>query len=129
MSNKPKKYNKPTKKPTQNTAAKPIPKVKVATKLQYPEWLNYSIVGGILLVTFWCYHYSLHNHFTNWDDGLYIYENAYIKNLSANLHKILFTAAGIAYYHPLTMLSIAINWHYSGASPRLIMLPMLYYIY
>ena len=117
MSGKNHKYNKPVKKMAQRVA-KPVSQVKVSLNPDYPSWLNYALLGGILLLTFWCYHLTLSNQFTNWDDGLYIYENPYIKNLSANLHKILFTAAGIAYYHPLTMLSLALNWCYSGMSPE-----------
>jgi len=117
MSNKSSKYNKPQQKTPVQKAAKPVQQVKTAVNSEYPSWLNYGLLGGILLVVLWCYHYTFSNHFTNWDDGLYIYENVYIKNLSANLKPILFTMAGIAYYHPLTMLSLAINWHFSGANP------------
>ncbi len=117
MSGKNQKYNKPSGKTTQK-GAQPVPKVKVAILPEYPVWLNYALLGGILIITYWCYHLTLHNQFTNWDDGLYIYENAYIKNLSANLHSILMTSAGIAYYHPLTMLTIALNYKYSGLSPE-----------
>jgi protein O-mannosyl-transferase len=116
MSGKNPKYNKPVKKAGQKLA-KPVPQVKAAIP-DYPPWHNYALLGGILLITFWCYHYTLSNQFTNWDDGLYIYENPYIKNLSANLNKIIFTSAGIAYYHPLTMLTLAVNWKYYGANPE-----------
>lgn len=118
MSNKLSKYNKPQQKPPAQKAVKPVQAVKAAPKSEYPPGLSYALLGGILLVVIWCYHYTFSNHFTNWDDGLYIYENAYIKNLSANLKAILFTRAGIAYYHPLTMLSLAINWHFSGSNPE-----------
>lgn len=117
MSSKKQKYNQPVKKPVQKTV-KQAPQAKVALNPEYPTWLNYALLGGILLITFWCYHLSLSNQFTNWDDGLYVYDNAFIKNMSANLKQILFTRAGIAYFHPLTMLSLAINWHYSGAHPE-----------
>jgi len=86
MSGKNRKYNNPEKKPVQKSV-KHVPQAKVAINPDYPPWLIYALLGGILVITFWCYHLSLSNQFTNWDDGLYIYENPYIKNLSANLHK------------------------------------------
>ncbi|HTA27079.1 MAG TPA: tetratricopeptide repeat protein [Bacteroidia bacterium] len=117
MSAKTQKYNKPTGKPAPK-GSQQVPKVKVALPPEYPVWLHYALLGGVLIITYWCYHLTLHNQFTNWDDGLYIYENAYIKNLSANLHSILMTSAGIAYFHPLTMLTIALNYKYSGLNPE-----------
>ncbi len=118
MSGKNQKYNKPVKKPEQKSP-QAVPKVKVALKPEYPSWLNSALLGGILVVTFWCYHYSLSNQFTNWDDGLYVYENSYIKNLSSqNMKMILFKDITHNYYHPITMLSLALNWHFSGADPK-----------
>ena len=104
MSGKNPKYNKPVQKPLQKVK-QPIPKAKIQLAPEYPWWVNYAILGGILLVTFWCYHYTLGNKFTNWDDGLYVYENSYIKNLnSANIKMMLFHDYEIThnYYHPLT---------------------------
>ncbi len=116
MSNKNPKYNKPVSKPLQK-GKPPVAKAKIVLP-EYPPWLNYGLLASVVLATFWCYHYTLHNQFTNWDDGLYIMENPYIKNLSGNIGKILFTPCGIAYYHPLAMLSLALNYHYTGASPE-----------
>src|SRR3984885_4207660 len=118
MSAKNQKYNKPIKKPEQK-GTKPVPKVAVSLAPEYPPWLNYALLAGILLLTFWCYHATLYNQFTNWDDGLYIYENPFIKNLSsANLKMILFKDITQNYYHPITMLSLALNWHWWGANPH-----------
>jgi tetratricopeptide (TPR) repeat protein len=118
MSGKNPKYNKPANKPAQK-GAQAIPKAKLTLKQEYPDWLNYALIGGILLVTFWCYHATLNNQFTNWDDGLYVYENSFIKNLSSeNMKMILFKDITHNYYHPITMLSLALNWHYSGANPQ-----------
>lgn len=117
MSAKPQKHTNPVKKAGPKMA-KPAPQVMTAIVQEDPSWLNLALLGGVLLVTFICYHYTLDNHFTNWDDGIYVYENSFIKNLSpANLNQILFHDITQNYYHPLTMLSLALNWHYSGASP------------
>jgi len=85
----------------------------------YSSLLNYVLLSSIIVITFWCYHYSVNNQFTNWDDEVYVTENPFIKNLSPqNLKIILSKNVTQNYYHPLTMLSLALNWHFSGASPR-----------
>jgi len=85
----------------------------------YPSWLNYALLGGILILTFWCYHYSLGNQFTNWDDDKFIIRNMFIRSFShTNLMKMLFTDVTKDYYNPLTMVSYAINYHFSELSPQ-----------
>ncbi len=91
MSDKTQKYNKPLKKPEKKGTLQTA-KAKPLVKPEYPVWLNYALLAGVLAVTFWCYHYSLYNQFTNWDDGIYVYENPFIKNLSSqNLKMLLFS--------------------------------------
>jgi len=81
------------------------------------NWHSYGIVGAILVLTLWCYHYSLHNQFLNWDDGLYVFGNKYIKGLTLeNLKMMFFHSITPSNYHPLTMLSLAVNWHFSQTS-------------
>lgn len=118
MSQKNQKYIKPSfKSPTKGK--QPAPKAKVVTKQEYPVWLNYAILGAVLLITFICYHFTLSNEFTNWDDGVYLYENSFVKNLSpANLNMLLFHDVTQNYYHPITMFSLALNYHYWGTNPQ-----------
>jgi tetratricopeptide (TPR) repeat protein len=70
------------------------------------------IVPFILLVTFLAYIPALRAGFVNWDDGDYIVDNLIVKDF-ANLKLILSTPVQ-GNYHPLTMLSIAINYQISG---------------
>jgi len=80
---------------------------------------NYLLLLGIAVLTFVCYHYSLENQFTNWDDQRFITENIFIKSFSAaNLKMILFHDVTGDYYNPLTILSYAINYHFAGLEPR-----------
>ncbi|MGQ0828498.1 MAG: tetratricopeptide repeat protein [Bacteroidota bacterium] len=72
------------------------------------------IIGVVLLVTCLCYIPSLHNDFLKyWDDQAYVTNNDLIKDLSANSIKRIFKEdAGLyANYHPLTTLSLALNYH------------------
>lgn len=107
------KYNKPIKNPGQKSS-----QAFSGIKSQDPFWLNYVLLGGILLITFWCYHYSLKNEFTNWDDNIYVYENPLIKSLSFQNLKLLICDTKTGNFHPITMLSFALNWHFSGANPQ-----------
>src|SRR5580700_8593105 len=76
------------------------------------------LVAFIAIITFCCYSYTLQNQFVNWDDGVYIENNQYIKNLTLdNLKMILFHNITNNYYHPITMLSIAANYHFSKMEP------------
>jgi tetratricopeptide (TPR) repeat protein len=80
--------------------------------------LKYVLVILAALLTLLCYYGTLNNQFTNWDDNVYIENNPYIKSFSGeNLGMLLFHNITNNYYHPLTMLSLAVNYHFSGLSP------------
>src|SRR5258706_5022627 len=70
------------------------------------------IAPFILLLTFLAYIPALRAGFVNWDDGDYIVDNLIVKDF-ANLKSILSTPVQ-GNYHPLTMLSMAINYQISG---------------
>jgi tetratricopeptide (TPR) repeat protein len=57
---------------------------------------------------------SLLNGWVNWDDQEYVLENPYITSLSFENIKYLFTNENASNYHPLTMLSLSINYAISG---------------
>lgn len=86
--------------------------------------INYLKSDAVLMVllsviTFLCYKYSLQNQFINWDDTTYIVGNPYIKSFSSeNLTMLLFHCVTALNYHPLTMLSLAINYYFSGLNPE-----------
>lgn len=77
-------------------------------------------LAGILLLTYIAFYPSLKNGFTNWDDNVYIGENTLIKNLSGNNIKKLFDTENAVSnnYHPITILSLAIDYKLSGYNPK-----------
>jgi protein O-mannosyl-transferase len=86
---------------------------------QLPWWNDKSItmwVGGILLLTLIIYSPTFQNEWTNWDDDLYVAENPLVRSLSSdNIARIFDSESFIAgNYHPVTILSLAINYHFSG---------------
>ena len=77
----------------------------------------------LCVVTFLCFRYTLHNQFTNWDDDYYVTNDPYIKAFTAHNIKVILTEDITKNnYHPLCMLSLAVNYHFSGLDP------MAYYL-
>ena len=101
MKKKVKKYTQttPEKKKVRSAPAPPHPKSNLALFI-------------ILLVTFIAYIPSLKAGFVNWDDPDYVLNNHLIRNIS-NL-EMIFTKPIQGNYHPLTVLSLAINYSISG---------------
>lgn len=93
----------------QSQAAKktptPIPKTGKSTK-----WIYYSL-GVILLISFVIYLPVFNNKFLAWDDNLYIKDNPLI--YSINL-KDIFSRYVMGNYHPLTILTFAIEYQFFG---------------
>ena len=77
------------------------------------------IIVVLCVVTFICFSYARHNQFTNWDDDFYVTNDPYIKALTADNLKVIFTQDITKNnYHPLCMLSLAINYYFSGLNPQ-----------
>ncbi len=77
------------------------------------------ILGVICVVTFICFQYTQHNQFTNWDDDFYVTHDKYITSFSKENLKVIFTEDITKNnYHPLCMLSLAVNYHFSQLEPR-----------
>ncbi len=76
-------------------------------------------ISSILLFTFIVYYPVLKCGFTSWDDPLYVTENPLIRNFSfENILRIFsFRESVAANYHPLTILSLAIDYHFAKLNP------------
>lgn len=66
----------------------------------------------VLLVTFVAYIPALNASFVNWDDPSYVFNNPMIKSIS-NL-EMIFTTPIQGNYHPLTVISLILNYSISG---------------
>lgn len=73
----------------------------------------------ILILTFITFSPSLNYSFTSWDDPLYVTENELIKSLSIeNIKNIFSIKNNVALnYHPVTIVSLAIDYHFSKLKP------------
>ena len=80
-----------------------------------------NILFPLIIVVFFtwlCYLPSCKNQFVNWDDHQYVYENADIDiSQPGNLDNLL-SSNYASNYHPLTMLSLGLDFLFSGYTPK-----------
>ena len=69
------------------------------------------------LITFIIYLPSLTNGFVGWDDPKYVSENQWIRTLDFAFLKEAFTEVYFANWHPLTMISYALDYALWGLNP------------
>ncbi len=76
------------------------------------------IVACIAVIVFLCFRYTLHNQFTNWDDDYYVTNNKYITAFTPHNLKVIFSEDITRNnFHPLCILSLAVNYHFAGLDP------------
>lgn len=71
----------------------------------------------VIVITFILYLPALQNSFTNWDDNDYVTENPHIKTISNENIQYIFNNPIAVNYHPLTILSLTLNYKFSGLEP------------
>ncbi len=77
------------------------------------------ILGVILLLTTFIFSGSLNNDFiTNWDDKGYIIDNEYVKDLSLEGIVNIFANYDYSNYHPITILTYALEYKMFGLNPK-----------
>ena len=77
-------------------------------------------LAGVLVLTYIAFFPSIKNGFTNWDDNVYVAENSLITKLSGDHVKQIFNTANSVSnnYHPLAILSLALDYKISGYNPK-----------
>lgn len=84
------------------------------------KWLPKEIflpLVAILVLTTIVFFPTLNNSFTNWDDGLYVTQNPHIQGFYIDNIKAMFTQPIANNYHPLTMLSLTLNYVFGKLNP------------
>jgi protein O-mannosyl-transferase len=106
------------------------------TEHRFFEWhnkprCNLPLVGGFIiplhvlfavllaLCLFAVYGYSLSNLFTNWDDISYVRANSIIHDLSPSSLLNIFTTPVLGNYHPITILTYALEYKFVQDAPWL----------
>jgi len=81
-------------------------------------WDNAKVYIFLLaLITALVFSNALQNNFTNWDDNYYVTENPHIRDLSISGVKNIFSVYVSSHYHPLTLLSLAVDYHFWALNP------------
>ncbi len=87
--------------------------------LLYKQYAHLLVPAGIAVVTWLVLRVCLKNQFTNWDDIDYVLGNPLIKDTSPAGLSAIFSTPVMGNYHPLTILSYAIEYAISGYEPAL----------
>lgn len=72
---------------------------------------------SVALITFIVYIPALKNDFVNWDDQEYVYENRNIQSIDSKFLKWVISSEVAALWHPLTLLSLALDYLIWGLNP------------
>jgi Tfp pilus assembly protein PilF len=73
---------------------------------------------ALLIITFLVFRGAADFSFVNWDDDVNVTENPYVKDLSPQSIRQIFTTHVIGNYNPLTTLSFAVEYHFFGEQPK-----------
>jgi len=121
-----------TKNQIKNTVVQEPQKKSITTKPQnivFNKKLLYLYVFLLIFITFGVFSFTFKNSYTNWDDGKYVEENPLIKTLDSETVKEIFASENLHYrywmgnYHPLTMLSLNINYAFAEKDEKEIAKP------
>ena len=98
---------------------------KVGGNIFQRPYVQLLIMAGLAIITWLFLKVCLNNQLTNWDDPGYIKDNAFIKDISSEGIKNIFSLSNpiMGNYHPLTILTYAIEYSYAQLRPE------YYYIY
>ena len=96
-----------------NIKANKKPKADQAKKI------NWLWLASVIILTIIVYYPSINFKFTSWDDPLYVTENMEIRELNpSNILSFFSTVNPVAAnYHPLTMISLAVDYSIAKLNP------------
>ena len=99
------------------TDSKKQPQKTIGKKQDSGNRKQWLALFALAIVTFLSFYPSLKCEFTNWDDGTYVTENPMIWKLDGKAIKEIFSTPVSLNYHPLTMLSLALDYKLGKLNP------------
>jgi tetratricopeptide (TPR) repeat protein len=82
------------------------------------RWTVLGVCFFLAAITWGVFGQTLHYGFVNYDDNLYVYENTKVAGgLALNGVVAMFTHVECNFYHPLTMISLMLNYQLHGLQP------------
>ncbi len=82
-------------------------------------WVNWVLIGIIVIVTYITFAPAIKNNFTNWDDKGYVLDNKFLKEPLPVVAGYFFSHFFMLNYHPLTMVVYAMEFKSAGLTPEL----------
>jgi len=105
----------PKRKPARGTA-RPQDATPARTRANRPRrWWVPVLVALVTAAAFWP---AIQNGFTDWDDPFYATDQPLIRDLSPSGIQTIFSTFVEGNYHPLTMTSFAVDYHFWKLDPR-----------
>ena len=95
----------------QNQAAKKQPAVPIPVKINSARWKYYGMLAIVLLISFLVYLPVFNNKLLAWDDDLYLKTNPLVHSINL---KDIFSEYVMGNYHPLTILTFAVEYQIFG---------------
>jgi tetratricopeptide (TPR) repeat protein len=95
------------------------------TKPLKSKFLIWLVVIAISVIV--AYSPSLKNGITNWDDDQYVEKNPWFKELSVENVKSMFASYYMGNYHPLSILSLSIDYQINGIDKKGNVNPKIYH--
>ena len=89
-------------------------KIHLHTLFKTSKNINTWWVILLIIITFSVYFPGLDNEFVNWDDNVYVTNNPLIHSLSSENIKKIFSGSFEGHYHPITLLSFSVDYHFFG---------------
>jgi tetratricopeptide (TPR) repeat protein len=105
--------------PAAKPSSKPLASDGVAPTRKLFKDRNGFLLGALLfVVAAWAFLPAIHNGFINFDDQVYVYQNAHVQD-GVNWQSIrwAFTNLDAGFWHPLTWLSILLDVQFYGMRP------------
>ncbi len=103
--------------PKKKNKGKPIAIKNLKTVSAQDSKRVYTFLLPVLGITFLLFLPVLKNGFTNWDDIMYVTGNPLLKDLSMDGLRAIFTTPVVSNYHPLTILTLALNYQLAELTP------------
>ncbi len=115
-----KQQNRPSPATIKNNSVKPAKRgLSIENWNMLTPSVQAIVIACIAALTWLFFSTCLDNQLTNWDDPGYVKDNALIKDLSPDGLKNIFSTAIMGNYHPLTILSYAIEYSFVRLQPWL----------
>jgi protein O-mannosyl-transferase len=90
-----------------------------SNRTTYDRYLRLLAPLGIAVITWLFLSACTDNRFTNWDDPQYLTTNPLIQDLSVSGWKAIFSTPVVGNYHPITILSYALEYSVAELQPHL----------